>query len=133
MLGRRSAARVPETQTSLRDLGWVLNKDALQKRVDIGVERLPDALRFVAIAESAANTGTAQRSMDRLSVPRSEPRLVEIAWTSAGRAERRVVEATPERTVMIDASATDIRFITLAGDEYELRLRSEHDDGRPHC
>jgi len=120
LLGRRGGAAVPETDASLRDLGWVLSGDALEQRVDVGVERLGDALRFVSLAATPAGASGPTGSVGTMSVPRAEPRLVEVGWSSGGRDHRRVVEASPGRTVAIGADAAGIRFVTLAGDEYEV-------------
>jgi len=120
LLGRRSGQDVRETKTSLAAIGWMVPKAALDTRIEIGVERLPEALRFVEIADAAPAAGGRTPSMARLSIPRPEPRLVEVTWQDAGTHEQRVVEALPGRTVLLGPTATDLRIVTLAGDEYEL-------------
>jgi hypothetical protein len=120
LLGRRGASDVAETKGSLATVGWMLPQGALDARIEMGVERLSDALRFVALEQTAIAAPTAGGSTGRLSIPRSEPRLVEVAWSHDGTREQRVVEALPGTTVMLGAGATDVRVVTLAGDEYEL-------------
>ena len=111
LLGRGSPGAVRESKLTLKDLGWVLTADVLSTRVDVGVERLPDAVRFVAAGTQGSGT---------ISIPPTEPRLVEVGWSVSGTAERRVIEATPGSLVIIGTNAADVRVVTLAGDEYEL-------------
>jgi hypothetical protein len=118
LLGRRSTEEVRETSASLAGLGWMLPSGALDARVEIGVERLFDAVRFVAI-DSAADAPSGG-SVPTVSIPASEPRLVEITWTIEGRSEQRVVEAIPGAAVTLGSNATNVRIVTLAGDEYDV-------------
>jgi hypothetical protein len=120
LLGRRSTEDVRETSASLATVGWMLPSGALDARIEVGIERLPNAIRFVDFSDPASPTAAPGASLVRLSIPRSEPRLVEVAWQDNGRMEQRIVEAMPGRAVMLGTSATGVRVITLAGDEYEL-------------
>lgn len=108
MLGRRAPGPVARTAASLAELGWVLPADALRERVTIGVERVPDGLRFTE-PDGVASV---------LEAPRTDPRLVEVSWHEGSTARRVVVEAEPGTFVELGPDADDVRILTLAGDAY---------------
>src|SRR4030095_11523562 len=128
LLGRRSSGEVPESKTTLSNFSWVIPPGSLDDRVEVGIERLSDAVRFVSVATQAA-VAAGGGATGRLSIPRAEPRLVEVAGQTGTTREQRVVEAAPGCIVMLGSSASDVRVLTLAGDEYELLLATGSEAG----
>ena len=110
-LGSRIARPdVDVTVGAARDHRWVLPAAVREQRAIVGVELLADGVRFVAEGEGSA-----------LPLPRTSPLLVHLLWTAGGEELRRTVEARPGRTERLGTTVDEVRFRTIAGEEFRFR------------
>ena len=107
----------------LPDAGaWVLPSGAFSRWTTIGLRRFDDGLEFV---EPGSESMT-------LNLPETVPLFLEIGWSVGQQRRVQTVSVFPGRTVPVPRDARDLRFRSLAGEEFALEtVESESAAGSP--
>lgn len=100
---------VDVTVSAARDHRWVLPSAAREQKITIGVELLADGVCFVAEGQGSA-----------LPLPRTSPLLVHLLWNEGGTERRRTIEPRPGRVERLGTTVDEVRFRTIAGEEFRL-------------